>query len=170
MWHPRGRSKSRAVSHSEQSSAPADGEARVRLHGLLGLTSRLSEPMPADEVVRVVVDQAQTAVGAVTALMWTVEDPPTHAKLVGASGNGPGVLDRYARIPLQPWLPMGDAMLRCEPLFFESRADFHDRYEAAENSPDSRRGFRALVCVPAARRARPRRRGRVARVPLLAHL
>ena len=106
--------------------------------------------MPADEVVRVVVDQAQTAVGAVTALMWTVEDPPTHAKLVGASGNGPGVLDRYARIPLQPWLPMGDAMLRCEPLFFESRADFHDRYEAAEKQPRLSERFSELsyACLP----------------------
>ncbi|HXU00579.1 MAG TPA: GAF domain-containing protein [Polyangia bacterium] len=123
---------------------------RVRLHGLLGLTSRLSEPMPADEVARVVVDQAQMAVGAVTALMWTVEDPPTHAKLVGASGQGPGVQERYARIPLEPWLPMGDAMLRCEPLFFESRADFSHRYETAEKQPRNSETFSELsyACLP----------------------
>jgi signal transduction histidine kinase/GAF domain-containing protein/CheY-like chemotaxis protein len=106
--------------------------------------------MPADEVVRVVVDQAQLAVGAVTALMWTVEDPPTHAKLVGASGNGPGVQDRYARVPLEPWLPMGDAMLRCEPLFIESRADFHDRYATAEKQPRISTQFSELsyACLP----------------------
>jgi signal transduction histidine kinase/ActR/RegA family two-component response regulator len=138
------------VSDSDPSADPARGEVRVRLHGLLGLTSRLSEPMPAAEVVRVVVDQAQLAVGAVTALMWTVEDPPTHATLVGASGHGPGVQDRYARIPLQPWLPMGDAMLRCEPLFFESRADFHSRYEAAEKQPRISERFSELsyACLP----------------------
>jgi signal transduction histidine kinase/transcriptional regulator with GAF, ATPase, and Fis domain len=123
---------------------------RVRLHGLLGLTSRLSEPMPADEVVRVVVDQAQTAVGALTALMWTVDDPPTHANLVGASGHGPGVQDRYARIPLEPWLPMGDAMLRCEPLFFESRSEFRSRYETAERVPPIAERFAELsyACLP----------------------
>ncbi len=123
---------------------------RVRLHGLLGLTSRLSEPMPADEVVRVVVDQAQASVGAVTTLMWTVDDPPTHAKLVGASGHGPGVQDRYARIPLEPWLPMGHAMLRCEPLFFESRSDFRRRYETAENLLPIAERFAELsyACLP----------------------
>ena len=106
--------------------------------------------MPADEVVRVVVDQAQTAVGAVTALMWTVDDPPTHAKLVGASGHGPGVQDRYACIPLEPWLPMGDAMLRCEPLFFESRSDFRSRYEKAEKLLTINEQFAELsyACLP----------------------
>jgi signal transduction histidine kinase/ActR/RegA family two-component response regulator len=117
---------------------------------LLDLTSRLSEPMPVDEVVRVIVDQAQTAVGAVTTLMWTVEDPPTHARLVGASGHGPGVQDRYARIPLEPWLPMGDAMLRRQPLFFESRAEFSGRYEAAEKQPRLSERFKELsyACLP----------------------
>jgi len=138
------------VSRSKQSADPAQGEVRVRLHGLLELTSRLSEPMPADEVVRVVVDQAQTAVGAVTALMWIAEDPPTHARLVGASGNGPGVQDRYARIPLEPWLPMGDAMLRREPLFIHSRAEFHRRYESAEKQPRLSETFSELsyACLP----------------------
>ncbi len=123
---------------------------RVRLHELLGLTSRLSEPMPAGEVVRIVVDQAKTAVGAVTALMWMVDDPPTHANLVGASGHGPGVLDRYARIPLEPWMPMGDAMLRCEPLFFESRSDFRRRYERAEKVVTINEQFADLsyACLP----------------------
>jgi signal transduction histidine kinase/ActR/RegA family two-component response regulator len=138
------------VSDSDQSGDPAHGGMRIRLHGLLGLTSRLSEPMPAEEVVRVVVDEAQMAVGAVTALMWMVEDPPTHAKLVGATGNGPGVQERYGRIPLEPWLPMGDAMLRCEPLFVESSADFRSRYESAEKQPRLSPKFSELsyACLP----------------------
>jgi PAS domain S-box-containing protein len=138
------------VSIADRSPEPDQGDTRVRLHGLLALTSRLSEPLPADEVVRVVVDQAQSAVGAVTALMWTVEDPPTHARLVGASGLGPGVEDRYARIPLEPSLPMADAMLRCEPLFFESRSEFRTRYETAEKLPPISARFAELsyACLP----------------------
>ena len=101
-------------SHDLPSAGP--GEARARLHGLLALTSRLSEPLPADEVARVVVDQAQAAVGALTAMMWTVDDPPTHATMVRSSGPIPQeALDIYRRIPLESWLPMADAMLRCEP-------------------------------------------------------
>jgi signal transduction histidine kinase/CheY-like chemotaxis protein/GAF domain-containing protein len=106
--------------------------------------------MPADEVARIAVDQAQAAVGAVTALMWTVDDPPTHATLIRASGQGPGVGERYARIPLEPWLPMGDAMLRCEPIFFESRADFRYRYETAEKQLQISQQFAELsyACLP----------------------
>jgi signal transduction histidine kinase len=121
-------------------------EARVRLHGLLSLTSRLSEPLSAEEVARVVVDRAQAAVGAVTTIMWTVDDPPTHATLVRAVGHGPGVLERYGRIPLEPWLPMGDAILRREPLFFESRAEFRDRYGAAEK--DAPGAELSYACLP----------------------
>jgi len=125
-------------------------EGRALLHGLLGLTSRLSEPLPAEDVARVVVDEAQAAVGALTAILWTVDDPPTHATLVRAVGHASDVLDRYKRIPLEPWLPMGDAMLRHEPLFFESRAEFRDRYGIAEKLASGRDPFRELsyACLP----------------------
>jgi signal transduction histidine kinase len=133
---------------SSDPSGPAEG--RVRLQRLLELTSRLSESIPADEVARIVVDQARAAVGAVTALMWKVEDPPARARLVGATGNEPAVLERYAHIPLEPWLPMGDAMLRCEPLFFPSRTDFRQRYEIAERQLQISEVFRdlAYACLP----------------------
>jgi len=101
---------------------PDGARPRVGLHGLLELTSRLSEPLSADEVAQVAVDRARTAVGASTAMMWTIGDPATHATLVRASGYETRSAKRYARIPLEAWLPMGDAMLRGEPLFFESRA------------------------------------------------
>jgi GAF domain-containing protein len=120
------------------------------LDGLLELTSRLSEPLSADEVASVVVDEAQAAVGALTAIMWTVDSPPTHATLVRAAGHSPGVLDEYARIPVEPWLPMGDAMLQRKPLFFESRAEFRNRYAAAEKKVSGQEPFRELsyVCLP----------------------
>jgi PAS domain S-box-containing protein len=105
---------------------------RPQLQELLELTNRLSEPLQAEEVALVIVGQARTAVGALTAIMWTVDDPPTHATLLRASGHEPGMLEHYARIPLAPWLPMGDAMLRLEPLFIESRAEFRVRYGLAE--------------------------------------
>jgi PAS domain S-box-containing protein len=125
-------------------------EARARLHGLFALTSRLSEPLAADEVARVVVDQAKAVMGALTAIMWTVDDPPTHATMVRAVGFAPEFLDIYRRIPLEPWLPMGDAMLRREPLFFESRAEFRDRYEVAEKRVRGKAPFTELsyACLP----------------------
>jgi signal transduction histidine kinase/ActR/RegA family two-component response regulator len=45
---------------------------------------------------------------------------------------------------------MGDAMLRREPLFFESRTDFRDRYEAAEKHVSGEEPFRELAyaCLP----------------------
>jgi signal transduction histidine kinase/CheY-like chemotaxis protein/GAF domain-containing protein len=125
-------------------------EARARLHGLLGLTSRLSEPLPAEDVARVVVDEVQASAGALTAIMWTVDDPPSHATLLHSAGHAPDALERYRRIPLEPWLPMGDAMLRREPLFFESRAEFRHRYATAEKHVTGRDPFSELsyACLP----------------------
>jgi GAF domain-containing protein len=125
-------------------------EAHARWHGLLGLTSRLSEPLSAEDVARVVVDEARAAVGALTAIMWIVDDPPTHATLVRSAGHAPEALDRYKSIPLEPWLPMGDAMLRCEPLFFGSRAEFRERYEVAEKFASGEDRFPQLsyACLP----------------------
>jgi signal transduction histidine kinase/CheY-like chemotaxis protein len=100
----------------------------MHVRQLLKLTNCLSEPLSSEEVGRVVVDQAAAALGAALALMWTIEDPPTHARLVRATGCDADTQARYARIPLEPWLPMGDAILKREALFFESRADYGDRY------------------------------------------
>jgi signal transduction histidine kinase/ActR/RegA family two-component response regulator/transcriptional regulator with GAF, ATPase, and Fis domain len=128
----------------------SDGEARPRLLGLLGLTSRLSEPLSLEEIARVVVDQAQAAAGARTVLMWSVDDPPTHATLVRFVGVSSAVaIERYQRLPLEPWLPMGDAILRREPLFFESRADYRDRYSIAEEKGRSLPfGDISYACLP----------------------
>jgi signal transduction histidine kinase/ActR/RegA family two-component response regulator len=120
---------------------------RTQLEGLLELTKRLTAALDTEEVARVVVDEAQAAVGDVTSLMWTVDDPPTHATLVRASGILPEMREKYARIPLEPWLPMGDAMLRREALFLESRAEFHDRYEAAEKA-SRRTDDLSYACLP----------------------
>jgi signal transduction histidine kinase/ActR/RegA family two-component response regulator len=95
---------------------------------LLQLTSRLSEPLLSDEVARVVVDQAAAAVGAHMVLVWSVDDPPSHATLMRATGSTRNPQVPYARIPIEPWLPMGDAILRREALFFESRAEYARRY------------------------------------------
>jgi signal transduction histidine kinase len=121
-----------------------------QLQELLELTYRLSEPLEVGEVAQIVVDQAQAAVGAVTAMLWLVEDPPTHATLRRSIGLEPPVAQQYVRIPLESWLPMGDAMLRCEPLFFESRAMYRERYEEAEKQSPRRWDGRELsyACLP----------------------
>jgi signal transduction histidine kinase/transcriptional regulator with GAF, ATPase, and Fis domain len=125
-------------------------QSRADLRGLLELTNRLSEPLRAEEVMQVVVDQLRTAVGAATAIMWSVDDPPTHATLVRASGLEPQALERNRRIPLEPWLPMGDAMLRLEPLFFATRSEFRDRYETAEKLVTGQQPFTDVshACLP----------------------
>jgi signal transduction histidine kinase/GAF domain-containing protein/ActR/RegA family two-component response regulator len=123
---------------------------RTQLRDLLELTNRLTEALDSDQVARVVVDEAQASVGALMAILWIVDDPPTHASLVRAVGVPPDTRQQYARIPLEPWLPMGDALLRREPLFFESRTEFHDRYPAAEKAAPVRENAPELsyACLP----------------------
>lgn len=65
---------------------PREAGAVLHVRQLLELTTRLSEPLTTEEVARVVVDQAAAAVGALTVIMWTVDDPPTHATLMRAIG------------------------------------------------------------------------------------
>ena len=134
-----------------ESSGARPHEARALLHvrQLLELTTRLSEPLTTEEVSRVVVDQAAAAAGAFIAIMWIVDDPPTHATLVRSIGIDQRLQSRYARIPLEAWLPMGDAMLRHEALFFESRTDFRERYPIAEEGSDLEASFElSYACLP----------------------
>ncbi len=123
---------------------------RVTLQALFELTNRLSEPLTAEEVTAVVIDRARDVMGATTAVMWMIDGSEAHADLVRAAGFAPDTLARYARIPLEPWLPMGDAMLRREPLFFESRDDFRSRYEVAEKMMTGTAPFEemAYACLP----------------------
>jgi signal transduction histidine kinase/ActR/RegA family two-component response regulator/transcriptional regulator with GAF, ATPase, and Fis domain len=123
---------------------------RTPLRGLLELTNRLTEALDSDEVARVAVDEARASVGALMAILWIVDDPPTHANLVRTIGVPDDSRQQYARIPLEPWLPMGDAMLRRVPLFFESRAQFTARYPAAEKDAPVREHAPELsyACLP----------------------
>jgi signal transduction histidine kinase/CheY-like chemotaxis protein len=126
--------------------------ARAQMHVrlLLELTSRLSEPLSSEEVAQVVIDRAAAAVEASSALMWIAEEPPTHARLIRATGCAPDVEARCGRIPLEPWLPMGDAIRRREALFFESRADYRDRYPIAQSRGYDVEASRELsfACLP----------------------
>jgi signal transduction histidine kinase/GAF domain-containing protein/ActR/RegA family two-component response regulator len=122
---------------------------RTQVQGLLELTNRLTAALDSDEVARVVVDEAQAFVGAEAVLLWIVDDPPTHANLVRAVGIPPEARQMYARIPLEPWLPICDAMLRREPSFFESRGEFQDRYTSAEKDVPHPQGWQlSYACLP----------------------
>jgi CheY-like chemotaxis protein/GAF domain-containing protein len=134
----------------ESSDTPVQPRAPVHVEQLLQLTSLLSEPLRSEDVARVVVDHAAAAMGAKTVLMWAVDDPPSHAKLLRATGCDADVEAHYARIPLEPWLPMGDAMLKREALFFESRDDYSRRYPVSGGLDFRPEQFRELsyACLP----------------------
>jgi signal transduction histidine kinase/GAF domain-containing protein len=106
--------------------------------------------------MRVVVDQAQEAVGARTVGLWLVDDDLTHATLVRAVGINEAGREKFGRLPLEPWLPMSDAILGRRPLFFGSRAELRAQYEAAEQAVQRHHGSRdlAYVCLPLTPRKR----------------
>jgi signal transduction histidine kinase len=128
-----------------------NGNARARMHVrlLLELTSRLSEPLSSEEVAQVVIDRAVAAIGAAAALMWTAEESASHARLVRSQGCAPDVQARYARIPLEAWLPMGDAIVRREALFLQSRVDYSTRYPLAQSRhDDASSNDLSFACLP----------------------
>jgi PAS domain S-box-containing protein len=121
----------------------------MHVRALLELTSLLSEPLSSDEVAGAIVDRTAAAVGASFALMWTVDAPPTFATLVRSTGATVENHGRYARIAVDPSLPMGDAILRRQPLFFQSRAEYRERYPAAhDRGYDAHPGELSYACLP----------------------
>jgi GAF domain-containing protein len=127
---------------------PGDG----RSHGqkLLALTDRLCEPLSLDQVVHIIVDEAVGATDADTGALWTVDDGARRANIVRSLGYEADHSASFQSVPLAPWLPMGDALLKREALFFECRADYGARYPEAEKASRSWRNFEELAyaCLP----------------------
>jgi PAS domain S-box-containing protein len=137
-------------------------ETHARLEDLLELTAHLTAAVDADEIARIVVDEARTSVRASAALLWIVDDP-RHASLVRAIGIRPEVEAQYARIALKASNPMGGAMLEQESRFFESWDELGDPHDAISGAclPLVAHG-RAIGCLslvfPEARRFDERER------------
>jgi signal transduction histidine kinase len=116
---------------------------------LLRVTACLSSAATEVEVATCVLDEGAATLGASSASIWRVED---H-RLIVAGARGPDLSARSPGldVPLEPWVPAADAILRREPIWVESDDDYRARYPRARAiwaAPDAPQAF---VCVPLVR-------------------
>ncbi|HXU07120.1 MAG TPA: GAF domain-containing protein, partial [Polyangia bacterium] len=80
------------------------------------------------EVVRVVLSEATSRVGAAGAAIFLVAGDEMSLELAGAVGYAPALTDRFARLSVQAPLPIPRAFVEAEAVFVESPEEFRRRY------------------------------------------
>jgi hypothetical protein len=109
------------------------GRFMDRGRALLELTGELSRPLTAAQVGTLIAGQGAAATGACAAALWAVNEEARCLELVRGLGLDDRVPEPYTRVALDPSLPVADAVLRAEPIWGESRADYRARYAASES-------------------------------------
>jgi signal transduction histidine kinase len=119
---------------------------------LLRVTAALASAATEAEVAACVLDEGSAALGATTASLWRVEGHhliPAGAR-GAASAKPPG-----PEVPLEPWAPAADAVLRREPIWIDSDDDYRARYPRARALWSRADAPQAFVCVPMVRGRTP---------------
>jgi PAS domain S-box-containing protein len=107
---------------SERRARHAAEVAAARLERLQRVTVALSEALTPAEVVRVVVEEMVSAIGANrAAAVLPLADAPEQLEVVSHRGLAPDALARLARFPLTAPLPVAAAYRTGEPVWLESR-------------------------------------------------
>jgi PAS domain S-box-containing protein len=141
----------RAESFTRERAAREQAERHARRTArLLRLTSSLSLGLRAVEVGQAVIVEGAEAVEADTAAIWRLDATGTALELLGTHRYPDGAAARWGRMPLDPEIPVADAVLRGEPVWIDSRADYAARYPASEarTRPDRADSELAIACVP----------------------
>lgn len=130
---------------SERRARESADRAVAGTAGLLRATAALSGALSPSAIAEVVVSQGADLLGASSAALYV--RVPDGLELVHATGWPADTLERYRRFPIQPGMPMSDAVLKCAPVWLESHEDWLARYP--RSAPIHRSGgYRAFACVP----------------------
>src|SRR5574338_1542187 len=100
-------------------------EQTVRLHRL---TAHLSTALHLADVAEIVVDEGTSALGAMSGALWRLDRGANQLVLVRAKDYPAEALESVQRLPLDPRVPIADAVLRREPVWLSSRAEYAARY------------------------------------------
>ena len=97
----------------------------TRLHRL---TAHLSRALRVSEVAEIVVDDGTSALDAHSGAIWRLDPTTQRLILLRALKYPPEALATLEQLTLDPQLPIADAVVRCEPVWLSSRADYESRY------------------------------------------
>jgi PAS domain S-box-containing protein len=100
-----------------------------RLMRLQGVTAKLSQVLTFEQVAQLMVDEAINALGASTGAFNLLEGNDTFAVIYAVGSRMPEEERKnWLRYPVNGQTPSGDAALRREPIWLESRADLLNHY------------------------------------------
>jgi sigma-B regulation protein RsbU (phosphoserine phosphatase) len=111
------------------SMAPRSGSPAASSAGIAGLVAVLNRLQRADEIVRAVVDESVSLLGARTATVYVLSDAGDELVMAASTGLPPGVFDaHFARIPLTSSLPAAEVVRTGEPVAVGSEDERRARY------------------------------------------
>jgi signal transduction histidine kinase len=121
-------------------------EQTTRLHRL---TAHLSTALHLSDVAEVVVDEGTTALDALSGALWTLDTAAEQLVLVRAKGYPDEALASVRRLPLDPRIPVADAVVRREPVWLSSRAEYEARYgESASRTEEMMNRPYSVAALP----------------------
>jgi signal transduction histidine kinase len=121
-------------------------EQTVRLHRL---TAHLSTALHLTDVAEIVVDEGTSALGAMSGALWRVDTAARQLVLVRAKDYPAEALESVQRLPLDPRVPVADAVLRREPIWLSSREEYATRYgESAARTGTMVRSPYSVAALP----------------------
>src|SRR5262249_17052921 len=110
----------------------ADRCLAERTRRLQRVTSRLTQTLRPAEVAEVIIDEGATAVEAKSAAVWSVDEGAGRLLLLHSRGYGEAAKAWVESMPLVSELPIGEAVVRGEPVWIGSVAEYAARYPMSE--------------------------------------
>jgi len=125
-------------------AARAAAERTKRLHSI---TRRLSFALTAAQVADVVVEQAQSEMGAHAGSMFFLDEERGALHLARASGYAQSIVEPYQTIPLETHVPLTDAVRARQPLFLSTVEEYLARYPHLGQATRDRKSL-AFAALP----------------------
>lgn len=115
---------------------------------LITLTNDLAKAMTLEEVALVTVGALGRALDARSVGLWQRRDE--HAHLVEAYNYTPELRQKLERVPLDAEMPMTEMLRTGEACFYDTRAEYAERYPASERTTrvSARSEALAFACLP----------------------
>ena len=120
-----------------------------RTHRIQAVTARLSRALSAPDVAEAIIEEGTTALWARAGGIYRLDAEAGRLDLIRSRAFPES---RYSSIPLDPTIPLGDSVLRREPVWLESGAEYFARYpESARQTAEDWKAAEfqfAFCCLP----------------------
>ena len=122
----------RDITGQKEAERGAQRQATQMSH-LYAITAALSGITDVTVIAETLADQTLTAFGAARGAVVLRSEDGASLETVAWRGHAPAVIDRWRRFPLDDRSPIGDAVLRNEPVVMVDREDWLARYPGLEH-------------------------------------